>query len=113
MSLLYDEPVPRLAPLYDLVCTRAYPRLSRELAMAFGGESDPDRIGPDHLEAFRVQLGLGKRLLPGLLDELLDDAETALSRAIARVGESAGDHPVLERVPPVVRERIARLRRLE
>ncbi|MEQ9322333.1 MAG: type II toxin-antitoxin system HipA family toxin, partial [Polyangiaceae bacterium] len=113
LSLLYDEPVPRLAPFYDLVCTRAFPRLSRELAMAFGGESDPDRIGPPQVEALRGQLGLGKRLLPTLLDELLHDAEGALGRAIERVGRTAGDHPVLERVPPVVLERIARLRRLE
>jgi len=112
LSLLYDEPVPRLAPFYDLVCTRAFPRLSRELAMAFGGESDPDRIVQRHLEAIRTELGLGKRLMPNLLDELLGDAEPALDRAVERLVAAQGDHPVLQRVPPVIRKRIKRLRRL-
>jgi serine/threonine-protein kinase HipA len=37
----------RLAPLYDLVSTTAYPELSARMAMKIGGESDPGKVGPN------------------------------------------------------------------
>ncbi len=36
-SILYDEDGPRLAPLYDLLATVAYPELSKGMAMKTGG----------------------------------------------------------------------------
>jgi hypothetical protein len=33
LSILYDDEGPRLAPFYDLVSTREYPKLDRLLAM--------------------------------------------------------------------------------
>lgn len=43
LSLLYDSTgTPTLAPFYDLICTRNYKKISRELAMSFGGIWDPD-----------------------------------------------------------------------
>jgi serine/threonine-protein kinase HipA len=43
-SLLYDGGNTRLAPLYDLVCTQAYPDLATEAAMKIGDERKPHRI---------------------------------------------------------------------
>ncbi|MCX6967647.1 MAG: type II toxin-antitoxin system HipA family toxin, partial [Verrucomicrobia bacterium] len=43
-SLLYDGGEIRLAPLYDLVCTQAYPELSKTMAMKIGGERNPDSV---------------------------------------------------------------------
>lgn len=40
-SLLRDADQVRLAPLYDLVCTQAYPALAAEMAMKIGGERNP------------------------------------------------------------------------
>lgn len=44
-SLLHEDGGARLAPLYDLVCTQAYPELAAESAMKIGDERKPDRIG--------------------------------------------------------------------
>jgi len=43
-SFLYHNGGARLAPLYDLVCTQAYPELSPDLAMKIGDERTPSRI---------------------------------------------------------------------
>ncbi|WP_234819265.1 HipA domain-containing protein [Sinorhizobium meliloti] len=43
-ALLYREREPDLAPLYDVVCTAAYTRLAKKLAMAIGERSVPDTI---------------------------------------------------------------------
>ena len=65
-----------------------------------------------HFDAIRSELGLGKRLIPNLLEELLGEAAPALDRAVERLADAEGDHPALQRVPPVIRKRIKRLRRL-
>lgn len=41
----------RLAPFYDLVCTRAYENLSQKLAMKIGSQNDINQIFPRHWEA--------------------------------------------------------------
>ena len=40
----------RLAPLYDVVSTRYYPELTRELAMKIGGEYSSDRVSKANFE---------------------------------------------------------------
>lgn len=48
ISLLHADGGVRLAPLYDVVCTAAYPELSSELALSIGDELDPDEISSVH-----------------------------------------------------------------
>ena len=50
-ALLYSDKVPDLAPLYDVVCTAAYPRLARKLAMKIGGRDIADTIQLAHWES--------------------------------------------------------------
>ena len=52
LALLHSGRTIRLAPFYDLVCTRAIPRVDRRLAMGIGGETDPGNIsGASHWQA--------------------------------------------------------------
>jgi serine/threonine-protein kinase HipA len=55
--LHYDRGV-RLAPLYDLVSTAAYPELSTELSLSIGDELDPDAIAHVHWLDLGYDLGL-------------------------------------------------------
>ncbi len=43
-SLLYHAGIPDLAPIYDVVCTAAYLRLTKKLAMQIGGRALADTI---------------------------------------------------------------------
>lgn len=60
----------RLAPLYDLVCTSAYPGVDRHLAMRLGGESDPGKIGKSHWERLADEVGVGHRLVHDQVREM-------------------------------------------
>lgn len=70
LSLLYghDGSV-RLAPFYDLVCTLAYPGLSREVALKIGGASDLGKIGPRHFDQLSEDCGLGARWVRSVVRE--------------------------------------------
>ncbi|MEZ6093780.1 MAG: type II toxin-antitoxin system HipA family toxin [Pirellulaceae bacterium] len=61
LSLLYLPNGQRtLAPFYDLVCTRNYPRIDRHLAMKIGDRSDPDLVGKVQLKQMASELGVGE-----------------------------------------------------
>ena len=59
-SLLRDENSVRLAPLYDLVSTSAYPALASELAMKIGDERSPLRLTAKNWRLFFEQAGIGQ-----------------------------------------------------
>jgi serine/threonine-protein kinase HipA len=58
-SFLRDADGIRLAPLYDLVCTGAYPDIANSMAMKIGGERDPARLAAKHWRRFFEDAGLG------------------------------------------------------
>lgn len=59
-ALLYGEGGCRLAPLYDLVCTRAYEGIASEMAMKLGGEKEPTRLNSRNWLKFIEESGLGR-----------------------------------------------------
>ncbi len=83
-SLLYDAAGPRLAPLYDLVMTAAYPELSPALAMPIGGCATLAEMDARPWAAFTEEATLGLPLT---------------RRRVAEIGES-----VIRRAPEVAEE---------
>lgn len=83
-SLLREKNTIRLAPLYDLVSTRAYPELAGEMAMKIGGERDPLRLTGKNWGHFFDDAGMShaaaKKRLSATADRVLAQAE-ALSKA--------------------------------
>ena len=108
VSLLFDDGW-RLAPLYDLVCTRAYERLDRRLAMRFGGESDPDKLRAPHFEAMAKDLALKPSWLAGEASEMCEAIPSALDEAILAAGVARS--PAVERIGVLVRKQARRLGR--
>lgn len=100
-----------LAPFYDLVCTRNYPRIDRHLAMALGGATDPGQIGPAHLDRLAADLGVGVRLVRREVEDMSRRLETALPAVVEDCAAEWGDTPVLQRIPRIVRTLIRRARR--
>lgn len=62
LSLL-REPSVHLAPAYDLVCTRAWDALSKELALRVNGVRDAGAVGPVAWAAFAEEARLSARLV--------------------------------------------------
>jgi len=101
-SFLYEPGAATLAPLYDLVCTRAYPTLAAEMAMKIGGQRDPVRLTTRNWRAFFDETGLGHstagRRLRAIAGRLLQEAG------------AMAEMPGAERVLPIVVENCQRFR---
>jgi serine/threonine-protein kinase HipA len=62
----------RLAPLYDVVSTRYYPELTRDLAMKIGGEYSSDKISKANFEQLAEDAGLAKPIVRRRVPELAE-----------------------------------------
>jgi len=111
LSLLYDaNGSPGLAPFYDLVCTRNYKKISRDLAMNLGGESDPDLVGAQHFDALASELNIRPNVVIREVKRLTDELIEALPRTASLFVDRFGDSPVIERLPIIVRKQIRRVK---
>ncbi len=83
-SLLMEGPgAARLAPLYDLISTRAYGRrFGRKMGMKYGGEYRPDRIRGRHLDRLGDALGIAPRRVRIRAEDIA--ARAVRSRGAAR-----------------------------
>ena len=100
LSLLYDaNGAPGLAPFYDLVCTRNYKKISRDLAMKLGGVSDPDLVAAPHFDALASDFKIRPNVVVNVVKKLTDELIEALPRTAALFADRFGDSPVIERLP--------------
>lgn len=86
LSLLATPQGLRLAPVYDLMCTRIYPGLSGHFAFAIAGESEPGKLTDAHLADLARTLGVGVRYLQKLAIEVAQQVAGALPMAAAEIG---------------------------
>jgi serine/threonine-protein kinase HipA len=92
------NPEIRLAPLYDVVSTRYYPELTREMAMKIGGEYSSDKVSKANFEQLAEDAGLAKPLVRRRVPELAGSIVSNLS--------STGiEHPVTEVLAEQLRAR--------
>ena len=77
-SILYDDDGPRLAPLYDLLATVAYPDLSSKFAMRIGTRAKLSELNDTGWATFATDAGLG---LPLVRRRVADISERAILQA--------------------------------
>jgi serine/threonine-protein kinase HipA len=77
-SILYSDEGPRLAPLYDLLATVAYPDLSQKFAMRIGKRATLAELDAKGWTAFAADAGLGLPLIRRRVEEI---SEAAIARA--------------------------------
>ena len=86
-SLLYEAGSVRLAPLYDLLSTVAYPDLSPKLAMKITKQSTLEETDPATWPAFAEDVGLGA---PYVRRRVIELADVVLAQVT-----SVTEHPAL------------------
>lgn len=104
-SLLYVGGAAKLAPLYDLLSTAAYPELSSKLAMKIGGYYEFDDVLPRHWERFAKDAGLAA---PQVRRRVLEMAERLPATAAALRDDFKGrglDRPVVGRIIATIETR--------
>ena len=108
-SMLYPHQHRRLAPFYDLVCTVAWPELSKTLSMKIGKGKSLGEITPAHFRKMAEETRLGWPMMRerlALLCAKIDDAVSDHSFT-----RDLGDEPMREVVSEVVAARTTRMRR--
>ena len=95
----------RLAPLYDLVSTAAYPDLDLALAMAIGDEFAPDEVTAVSFDDMAADLGLTPAIFARdrrkLVATVLDRAE----RLAAGARRDRWHHPVIDAILRTIHDR--------
>jgi serine/threonine-protein kinase HipA len=103
--LLEGGEAPRLAPLYDLVSTRAYGRrFDRKMAMKYGGEYRPERIRGRHLDRLAGDLALPPRSVRRRTVEMLERVAGAQETARTRLPVEWQTRPVIDNIDEVITE---------
>jgi serine/threonine-protein kinase HipA len=112
-ALLYRGKTPDLAPLYDVVCTAAYPRLARKQAMAIGGRSVPDTIQLKHWLTLVPDTRGAQRLLVRDMGDLAGRIGREADRLLADFDDAGISHDVLATVRAVIETRATHLLRID
>lgn len=97
-----------LAPFYDLVCTRAYPRLDRRLAMTIGGQADPGVVADGDWQKQAAEVGISGRFLRGRVRDLAGKLKQAIDPVSRDFRARFGDSPVIQMISPLIRNQIRR-----
>jgi serine/threonine-protein kinase HipA len=111
-ALLYRGKAPDLAPLYDVLCTAAYPRLAKKLAMAIGGRSVADTIQLKHWLTLVPDTRAAQRLLVRDLTELAGRIGDEADKLLAEFEETGISHEILKAVRAVITTRATHLLRI-
>jgi serine/threonine-protein kinase HipA len=103
--LLEGSGAPRLAPLYDLLSTRAHGRrFGRKLGMKYGGEYRPDWIRGRHLDRMGDDLGVARRGVRSHAAEIATAALEAREAARESLPSPWRDDPILTSIEAIVSE---------
>lgn len=108
LSLLYSPQGIRLAPFYDLICTRAIERIDYRLAMAVGTERNPSLISQKHWVELAEQCGISKKLVLKQVEAIAQKLLTTLPECRLEFNHHYHDYPALLRIEQVVKKQCAR-----
>jgi serine/threonine-protein kinase HipA len=96
-SILYSDEGPRLAPLYDLLATVAYPELSPKFAMKIGKRSTLAELDARGWGAFAADAGLGLPLIRRRVAEVSEKVIAQADKAAGALSDQRLDQAALER----------------
>lgn len=112
-SLLYMAGKPRLAPLYDVLCTAVYPKLTNKMAMKIGNKYKFSELESRHWDQFALHAGLSPAQVRKRLRQMattLPEEASVLHEAFKSAGKN---QPILDEIVSCINQRSAlTLRRL-
>jgi serine/threonine-protein kinase HipA len=99
----------RLAPFYDLVCTRAIERIDYHLSFDVGGERDPGAINQSNWEALAKACDVRPQFLRNLVRETAVGLQKQLGPAREEFESRYGAYPAVQRVERVLATQCRRI----
>jgi serine/threonine-protein kinase HipA len=107
-----DQQKIRLAPFYDLVCTRAVERIDSKLAFDVGGEFNPDKLASRHWENFAKQCDVRHKYLIEILCQMAETLLNQIEGTVEQFEDENGAYPALQRVKVVIHRQCKRALKL-
>ena len=80
----------RLAPFYDLMCTRVYPGLAAKFAFEIAGETEPGKITEAHIHDLAHTLGVAPKYMASLARDMARRVPAATSAAAEQLLPALG-----------------------
>ena len=111
-SLLYGTAGIDLAPLYDLMCTAAYPQIHDKLAMKIGRRSILEEFTPTTWDDFAHEVSVGAPFVRRRAQEMAKMALGQVERVAGEIAAAGFGGEDLERFAAVIAGRAAALVRL-
>lgn len=113
ISLLYREGQEsfKLAPFYDLVCTRTYEDMDRFLAIPVGEQFDPDLLSKDDWVQMAEDCGVGSRFVLNEVKRISQNLSTWTTEAIIEFEKKYGEYPALQRISQFIEKSSKRAQR--
>lgn len=109
LSLLYRPGGEiRLAPFYDLVCTRAIERIDYHLAFSIGNERNPGVVATKHWDDLAQQCGLRPRFLQDQVQDVAKRLLEQLQPVKEHFQSRYGEYAALQRIEQVVTKQCQR-----
>ncbi|MFC7334848.1 type II toxin-antitoxin system HipA family toxin [Rhodocista pekingensis] len=108
-SILYDAEGPRLAPLYDLLATVAYPDLSPKFAMKIGKRATLAELDDAGWTVFASDAGLGLPLTRRRIAEISRGVVEKATTVASELSRPGLDRTAIEQFADMIRERARRL----
>jgi serine/threonine-protein kinase HipA len=102
-SILYRNGDRRLAPLYDLICTLAWPELSKTPAMKIGKSDSIEKITPAHWQKMTQEAGVGWPMLRERIESLCGKTLDGLQNEA--VLSAPTDPAMAQRVTDIINKR--------
>ena len=113
LSLLsFEDGKIRLAPFYDLICTRAIEQIDHKLAFSVGDQRNPEQITQKNWKIMAKQCGVRPQFLLGLVRELSSKLLKNLKKIKVDFESQFGEYPALQRVEYVITKQCRRMRRI-
>ena len=107
-SILYEDQGARLAPLYDLLATVAYPELSPKLAMKIGKRATLGEMDAKGWAVFASDVGVGLTLVRRRVAELCESVTATAQNVAGELAQPGLDEAALSRFAELVRDRAER-----
>jgi serine/threonine-protein kinase HipA len=105
LAILLTDPGPRLAPFYDLLCTKIYESLTDKLAMKIGGENRPGWLQEKHWKKFADSVSIKQNLVLKILSDMIQNIVPKAEELAAEFYDNYGTDGIIERICSVIRKR--------
>ncbi len=89
-SILYQSGTPRLAPVYDVICTTVYPAIAKKMAMKFDGKFEFRWITPGKIVRTFGRAGIGEKVV---IDAITRQCASVKTQLPPLVDEANTSHP--------------------